>query len=232
MSCYNQRNYGHVAYPAPGYEGATLKSAGCGPCSAAMMAEQLTGQTHGPEEMAELAMAVGARVSGGTDLRRLGSALCPRLGLKMETGSSKQLLLDCLERGGVAICNTSGDREGYTGLFSSGGHYVCAVGLTREGLVRVWDPNRYAGKYEGPGRKGRVQLDGDDVLVPAGGLLADCAEREPALYCFHRQTEPSSAWAAKAWQKAANKRVMDGTAPTEPLTREQLAAVLERVGLL
>ena len=125
----------------------------------------------------------------------LGSALCARLGLEMETGSSKQLLLDCLERGGVAICNTSGDREGYTGLFSSGGHYVCAVGLTREGLVRVWDPNRYAGKYEGPGRKGRVQLDGDDVLVPAGGLLADCAEREPALYCFHRQTEQPSAWA-------------------------------------
>ena len=88
MSYYNQRNYGHVAYPAPGYENATLKSAGCGPCSAAMMAEQLTGGTHGPEEMAQLAQNVGARVSGGTDLRRLGSALCVRLGLKMETGGA------------------------------------------------------------------------------------------------------------------------------------------------
>jgi hypothetical protein len=232
MSYYNQRNYGHIPYPAPGYEQATLKSAGCGPCAAAMMAEQLTGQTHTPEQMAELARSVGARVSGGTDLRRLGSALCVRLGLRMETGSSKELLLDCLKKGGVAICNVSGDREGYTGLFSSGGHYVAAVGLTREGLVRVWDPNRYAGKFEGPGRKGRVQLDGNDVLVPAGGLLADCAEREPALYCFHRQVAAPSPWAEAAWQKAANRLVLDGTEPTAPLTREQLALVLERVGLL
>ena len=232
MSYYNQRNYGHVAYPAPGYEKATLKSAGCGPCSAAMMAEQLTGETHSPEEVAQLAQSVGARVSGGTDLRRLGSALCLRLGLKMETGSSKALLLDCLNKGGVAICNISGDREGYTGLFSSGGHYVCAVGLSPEGLVRVWDPDRYSGKYERDGRRGRVQLDGNDVLVPAGGLLTDCAEREPALYCFHKQVEPASAWAADVWQKAANQGVLDGTAPGQPVTREQLALVLERVGLL
>ena len=232
MSYYNQRNYGHVAYPAPGYEQATLKSAGCGPCCAAMMAEQLTGAIHGPEEMAALARSVGARVSGGTDLRRLGSALCVRLGLRMETGSSKELLLDCLKKGGVAICNISGDREGYTGLFSSGGHYVCAVGLSPEGLVRVWDPDRYSGKYERDGRRGRVQLDGNDVLVPAGGLLTDCAEREPAVYCFHKQVEAASSWAAAAWQKAANRGILDGTAPGEPVTREQLALVLERVGLL
>jgi len=232
MSYYNQRSYGHVPYPAPGWERATLRSAGCGPCSAAMMAEQLTGQTHSPEEMAELAQAVGARVSGGTDMRRLGGALCARLGLRMETGSSKALLLDCLEKGGAAICNISGDRENYTGLFSSGGHYVCAVGLSPEGLVRVWDPDRYSGKYERDGRRGRVQLDGNEVLVPAGGVLTDGAGREPALYCFHKQVETASPWAAADWQKAANRGILDGTAPGSPLTREQLAAVLERLGLL
>jgi GH25 family lysozyme M1 (1,4-beta-N-acetylmuramidase) len=49
--------------------------------------------------------------------------------------------------------------------------------------------------------------------------------------------EPSG-WAKVSWEKA-NKRlskdgkpIMDGTWPKEPLTREQLAAVLDRLGLL
>lgn len=39
-------------------------------------------------------------------------------------------------------------------------------------------------------------------------------------------------WAADSWQKAKDKGVLDGTRPRDGLTRQELAAVLDRVGLL
>ena len=39
-------------------------------------------------------------------------------------------------------------------------------------------------------------------------------------------------WAAEAWQKAKSNGVMDGTRPTEPITRQELAVVLDRLNLI
>lgn len=43
---------------------------------------------------------------------------------------------------------------------------------------------------------------------------------------------PAADWAAEAWQKAGDKGVMDGTRPAEGITRQELAVVLDRLGLL
>ena len=39
-------------------------------------------------------------------------------------------------------------------------------------------------------------------------------------------------WAAKAWKKASDKGVVDGTMPKRPVTRQQLAVILDRLNLL
>ena len=39
-------------------------------------------------------------------------------------------------------------------------------------------------------------------------------------------------WAAEAWGKAKDKGVLDGTRTEDPVTRQELAVVLERLGLL
>lgn len=39
-------------------------------------------------------------------------------------------------------------------------------------------------------------------------------------------------WAASAWAKAKDKGIMDGTRPTEGVSRQELAVVLDRMGLL
>ena len=44
----NQNDYGHLAYPAPGYEKATVKSGGCGLCAAVNAIGALTGQQVAP----------------------------------------------------------------------------------------------------------------------------------------------------------------------------------------
>ncbi|MBX6377125.1 MAG: N-acetylmuramoyl-L-alanine amidase [Clostridia bacterium] len=44
--------------------------------------------------------------------------------------------------------------------------------------------------------------------------------------------EPADPWAAGAWAKAVALGVLDGTRPRDPLTRQELAVVLDRLGLL
>lgn len=39
-------------------------------------------------------------------------------------------------------------------------------------------------------------------------------------------------WAAQAWEKATNAGVLDGTRPRDPVTRQELALVLDRLGLI
>ena len=39
-------------------------------------------------------------------------------------------------------------------------------------------------------------------------------------------------WAATAWEKAKSKCVLDGTRPTDPVTRQELAVVLDRLNLI
>lgn len=44
--------------------------------------------------------------------------------------------------------------------------------------------------------------------------------------------EAASDWAKAAWEKATSAGIFDGTAPQNPLTREQAALVLDRLGML
>lgn len=41
-----------------------------------------------------------------------------------------------------------------------------------------------------------------------------------------------SPYAKESWEKATNKKILDGTNPHNPVSREQLAVVLDRLGLL
>lgn len=41
-----------------------------------------------------------------------------------------------------------------------------------------------------------------------------------------------SEWAKSSWEKATKAKVVDGTRPQEPVTREQLAVILDRLGLI
>lgn len=49
-----------------------------------------------------------------------------------------------------------------------------------------------------------------------------------------KETETSDAadWAASAWAKSTEKGILDGTRPTDSVSRQELAVVLDRLGLL
>ena len=104
----NQNAYGGLSYPAPGYPSATVKSGGCGVCAAVNAIGALCGRQVPVREMRDAAVRCGARVSGGTDMRRLTAELCRQYGLACAVSGDVSALTAHLKAGGVAICNTAG----------------------------------------------------------------------------------------------------------------------------
>lgn len=177
----NQREYPDIPYPAKGYEKATIKIGGCGVCAAINVVGALAGKAISVRVMRDLAVSGGARVSGGTDMRRLASLICARYGLTVTTTSSVAELQAHLKKGGVAICNCAG-----RGMFSTGGHYVVALGILG-GKVCIADPGLYTSKYSTTARKAKVQVSGDLIFADAETLNADCIGRAPRYYLFSKK---------------------------------------------
>lgn len=51
-------------------------------------------------------------------------------------------------------------------------------------------------------------------------------------YEAQKAREAAGTWSAEAWEKAKKAGTLDGTMPKSPVTREQLAVILNRLGLL
>lgn len=185
---YNQRDYPNTPYPSPSSKTATIKSGGCGVCCGAMIVANLTGQMVDIPAFAEYCIKSGARVSGGTDMRRLANVICRDYGLTCETTNDSGKLLDHLTAGGMAVANVSGNRKGYTGVFSDSGHYV-VVAAANGDTLSVLDPAMYAGKYNLAGRKGKVAVEGNVCKCDVSVLAKDVYGRSPAYYLFTREEE-------------------------------------------
>lgn len=66
---------------------------------------------------------------------------------------------------------------------------------------------------------------------PGDYLMGRMASIAKEVNTIMEDNKPSS-WAKAAWDKAVTKHIFDGTNPTAALTREQLAVILERLGLI
>ena len=176
----NQNEYPDLGYPAPGYLKATIKSGGCGVCAAVNVVGALDGKAISVRVMRDLAMNGGARVSGGTDMRRMAQLIASQYKLKYTTTSSVTELIAHLNKGGVAICNTAG-----RGMFSTGGHYVVALGMLG-GKVCIADPGFYTDKYSTAARRAKVQVSGDLIFSDPATLDADCIGRYPRYYLYSK----------------------------------------------
>lgn len=187
MKYYNQNNYGNVPYPSPTAPNATIKSGGCGPTCAAMIVSNLTSKVVDPKAMATYAIQKKARVSGGTDMQVLSKAIAADYGLTYATTNDESVLLQHLRSGGIAIANVGGNRPGYKGVFSDGGHYVVVAGLAPDGKAMVLDPGYYAGKFNKFGRVGKVTVKGNECHCAITVLVQDTSNRNPGYYLFARK---------------------------------------------
>ena len=184
-SFYCQLDYEHVPYPSPvGVANGNIANNGCGVCAASMVAENMLGVSFPPEESAKLAKACGAREGFGTDLYIYAPVFAEHVGLKVKVTEDAQEALRFLQEGrGMVIANTYGDRPEHIGVFSDSGHYI-VLAAAQGTEVKVWDPmyKEGSGRYDVPGRKGKVRLDGTDAYADFSEIAQDCFERPYFLF--------------------------------------------------
>ncbi len=184
---YCQLDYVEVPFPAPGSGFGNLANNGCGPLAVSMLIENMLGIPFPPEESARFFLACGARVEFGTNLYTASEAAAERFGLSVRnTEDAEEAHAFLKEERGMVIANTFGDRpdDGYIGVFSDSGHYILLTGVAGEKgeKVRVLDPMYRPGRFDIPGRAGKVTMEGNTAVADFSVVASDCVHRPFFLF--------------------------------------------------
>lgn len=183
---YNQNDYPNIPYVYDNPK-SSVASSGCGLCACCMVVENLLGVSFTPAEAVEMALACGARDDTGTELSVLAPAVCEKFGMTCEFTNDAGRMLQFLQNGeGMAVANSGGDREGWTGIFTHGGHFM-ALAAAKGRQITVLDPSVKPTKFDEPGRAGKVKLEGNLVYVDIAILAKDCDNRTPSYILFRKK---------------------------------------------
>lgn len=192
MKYLNQKTYPHIPYITrtdpdnPGHErgkNTTVRSSGCGLCSAIMVADRLLPHCEVTlQELVELSYSVQANRSAGTNYPLFAPAFAEKVGLRVEKSKDIADLQRCLRTGGAAVIHFAGDYEGHVGLFTHGGHYVAAINEEADGRIAILDPSYYVGKYEEEGRQGKVEVVYDIIALCAPEIIEEETAPKPHPY--------------------------------------------------
>lgn len=197
MRYVNQLNYVQIPYitrtELEGEEFAkgqktTIRSSGCGLCSAIMVADRLLpAYDFELEDAIALSYEVEANHLVGTDYKRFAPAFAEKLHLRVEMTDHMEQVLQCLQTGGAVVAHVGGDREGHIGVFSHKGHYVAVVSVEADGRLAILDPSYKENKFEEESRKGKVEVRNQVIaLCRPEVLLEDTQNRTPHFYLFWR----------------------------------------------
>ena len=180
---YNVHFQTNAAYKKIKYGQGTVYSSGCG-CAALCNALVVLGiASVSVKAMCAYSVSVGARVEGGTDEAVLLRHAAKKYGFTYRTTSKNAELLAHLKAGGVAILHGGSSYK----LFSSGGHFVCAV-AAKGNTITVLDSYWYNGKYTSSAiRRNYVSVVSKGVVKTS---LTQCgkatADRSPSYYLISK----------------------------------------------
>jgi len=197
MKFINQRDYPHWLYVTrTDLEGedresgktTTVFTSACGLCCAIMVADRLLPNCDFDLNQAiDLSYEVKANYRRGTSYARFAPAFAEKMGLHLETTKDIEAVVDCVRTGGAVVAHVAGDVDGKPGLLAHYGHYVAVISQQRDGRLAILDPYLYEGKFEEPGREGKVELTKDVIaLCNPTDLDADVVKTVP-YYLFWRE---------------------------------------------
>ena len=166
---YCQLDYEDVPYPSPTSPNGNIADNGCGVCAASMLAKKC-----------------GAREGFGTDLYIYAKALAEQFHMGLTETEDVEIAMDFLrKKQGMVIANVRGNREGYIGVFSDEGHYILVMEANGDEIA-VLDPCYRPGRFDIPGRKGKVRMEGIVAYSNKDVLAKDCFERPFFLFSAKR----------------------------------------------
>ncbi|MGN0521047.1 MAG: C39 family peptidase [Eubacterium sp.] len=192
MYYYNQNDYESVNYDRSGTTVIeTVKSSGCGVCSACMVFNNLIGkELYTVKEMAAFSLKNGARDSSGTNMKTLLTALCKaNPTFSFTTTSDEDKLITHIKNGGMAIANQG---DAYN-VFSTAGHFVVAYRMSGNN-IEILDPQMYSGKYDAYSRPERiVKKTENGCIVSKAEINKATQDRSPAYFLVsYKKPEPKA----------------------------------------
>ena len=185
---YNVHFQTDASYKSVKYGQGTVYSSGCGPASLCNALDALGIASVTVKAMCAYSVSVGARVTGGTDESVLLKHAAKKYGFTYRATSKNSELLAHLKSGGVAILHGGSSHK----LFSSGGHFVCAV-AAKGSTITVLDSYWYSSKYTSSAiRRNYVHVVNKGVVQTS---LTQCgkatADRSPSYYLISKTTQKS-----------------------------------------
>ena len=143
----------------------TVRSSGCGLCSAIMVADRLIPNCDFDlYDAIELSYETAANHGPGTDYKRFAPAFAEKMGLRLALSWDIEELSDCLRTGGAAVALVSGRGQGQ-GLFTRGGHYIAVINEEPDGRFAILDPSYKEAKFDEPDRIGKVEIKNGVIVL-------------------------------------------------------------------
>lgn len=254
---YNVHFQTDSSYKSVKYGQGTVYRSGCGPASLCNALDALGIAKVTVKTMCAYAVSVDARVKGGTDEGVLLRNAAKKYGFSYKTTSKNAELLAHLKSGGVAILHggnsyklfsdsghfvcavaASGstvtvlDSFWYDGKYKRNAirrNYVSVVddGIIKTSIVQCGkatadrSPSYYLISKSGKGDNKKVQVE-DMTENEVRKIIADEAAKQAKLAV--------SDWAKSAWADAVEAKLLDDDRPQAPMTRQEFAAELVKLG--
>lgn len=180
-----------ASYANNSYGSRTIGSSACGPSALCnCLANGGIADVSVPT-MCKLAVSCGARQTGGTVESVLLKAAGSKYGFTYKSTSKNAELLAHLKAGGTAVCYCGGNYP----LFSTGGHYVAAVGVDSSGKVIIADSLYYSNKWTyNSTRRTQITTTGTRGLVKCSltALGKATADRSPSYFLISKKAGAES----------------------------------------
>ena len=193
MRHINQRRYPYIPYPQymaepdnPRGKQGTVRSGGCGLCSACMIIDQLTTEKFSVRECTKLSMAVGGNHSSGTDMEILAPALAEKFNLDYKPSKDITAAIEAVRDGGRVIALVGATEPQHKGIFTTGGHYIVVISATAE-EVCILDPNWTSKNFKKWEKEGLVRMEGTLVYTTPEILHNEVKTIWPGYYIFRRK---------------------------------------------
>lgn len=132
VAYWNQGDFSNYDY---GYGCGSIAACGCGPTSVAIVASTIKSKKISPVETTQKVCSLGGCTSGGSYNATLAQTLTQIYGIRTESTSNDQKVIQALGTGNALVIAHMGP-----GVFTSGGHYIVLTGVNSQGQVSVADP--------------------------------------------------------------------------------------------
>ena len=167
----------------------TAATSACGLCSAIMVLDRLLPNAEFTlNEAIQMSYDAKANLRIGTDYNKFVPVFAEKFGLEFEMTNDPDRMLYCLRTGGCAVALSTGDTKDRIGVFTHTAHYIVIINEERDGRLAILDPANKPGKFDEPGRKGKVEVKNNICFSDVQTLLDELSHgKDPGFCLFWRK---------------------------------------------